>query len=74
MVEWKPIESAPKDGRQIRVKRDDLHETVMWSDPLNDGRSDLIRTTAGNLTLLGAGVLETDQHSLAYPYPLDRAP
>jgi hypothetical protein len=36
MEEWKLIESAPKDGRQIRVKRDDLQETVVWSRPLND--------------------------------------
>jgi hypothetical protein len=36
MEVWEPIESAPKDGRQIRVKRDDFQETVVWSHPLND--------------------------------------
>jgi hypothetical protein len=36
MEEWKPIETAPKDGRQIRVKRDDSEETVVWSSPLED--------------------------------------
>jgi hypothetical protein len=36
MEEWKPIETAPKDGRQIRVKRDDSEETVVWAHALND--------------------------------------
>jgi hypothetical protein len=36
MEEWKPIASAPKDGTPIRVKRDDLQETVVWFHPLND--------------------------------------
>jgi hypothetical protein len=36
MEVWKPIETAPKDGRQIRVKRDDSQETVVWSHPLSD--------------------------------------
>jgi hypothetical protein len=36
MDDWKPIETAPKDGSRIRVKRDDLQATVEWSHPLND--------------------------------------
>jgi hypothetical protein len=36
MEEWKPIDTAPKDGRQIRVKRDDSEETVVWAHALND--------------------------------------
>jgi hypothetical protein len=35
MQEWKPIATAPKDGRQIRVKRDDSEETVVWFSPLD---------------------------------------
>jgi hypothetical protein len=29
MEEWKPIKSAPKDGREIRVKRDGSEETAV---------------------------------------------
>ena len=36
MDDWKPIEIAPKDGTRIRVKRDDIEETVEWFAPLND--------------------------------------
>lgn len=36
MEDWKPMETAPKDRTRIRVKRDDLQETVEWCHPLND--------------------------------------
>jgi hypothetical protein len=32
--DWKPIATAPKDGRYIRVKREHFEETVAWSNPL----------------------------------------
>jgi hypothetical protein len=36
MEEWKLIATAPKDGRQIRVKRDGSEETVVWFQPFDD--------------------------------------
>jgi hypothetical protein len=38
MEQWKPIASAPKDGKEIRVKRDGSEETavVAWLPELDD--------------------------------------
>jgi hypothetical protein len=36
MEEWKPIATAPKDGREIRVKRDGMEATVRWAPPFTD--------------------------------------
>jgi hypothetical protein len=37
MEDWKPIATAPKDGREIRVKRDGHEEkTVVWAHPFDD--------------------------------------
>jgi hypothetical protein len=35
MEDWKPIEPAPKDGTKVRVKRDNLQESVHWSHDLD---------------------------------------
>ena len=36
MEEWKPIATAPKDGREIRVKRDGMEATVRWAPRFED--------------------------------------
>ena len=36
MEEWKPIETAPKDGRQIRARRDGLEDIVVWHGPFSN--------------------------------------
>ena len=36
MEEWKPIATAPKDGREIRVKRDGMEAIVRWAPPFDD--------------------------------------
>jgi hypothetical protein len=36
MNAWKPIETAPKNDTRIRVKRDDLEDTVEWFVCSND--------------------------------------
>jgi len=36
MEEWKPIATAPRDGSQIRVKRDGMEATVVWHPPFED--------------------------------------
>jgi hypothetical protein len=36
MSEWQPIKSAPKDGREIRVRREGEEAVVRWSRELDD--------------------------------------
>jgi hypothetical protein len=36
MEEWKSIATAPKDGREVRVKRDGMEATVRWAPPFDD--------------------------------------
>jgi hypothetical protein len=36
MDEWQPIETAPRNGTRIRVKRAALEETVQWCPALDD--------------------------------------
>jgi hypothetical protein len=36
MEDWKPIATAPKDGREIRVKLDGMEATVRWAPPFDD--------------------------------------
>jgi hypothetical protein len=36
MEDWKSIATAPKDGREIRVKRDGMEATVRWAPTFDD--------------------------------------
>jgi hypothetical protein len=36
MEEWRSITTAPKDGREIRVKRDGMEATVRWAPLFDD--------------------------------------